>query len=202
MRNKKRNREKTARKTIWKWLFLLLLAINIGGAAFIASRILTPRDQTALNSVKPAAEDKKVATVNTSTEQLNQLINRYLAAYQSKDMNYRFYLSNQAVLEASYKLFGQTVPLYIYFEPLALSDGSVSLQVQSVSAGSLNLPTATILDYVKESVKLPDFVQVESAKNQIVINLPKLVLADNLYVKANQIDLANGKYTFDLMLKA
>ena len=49
---------------------------------------------------------------------------------------------------------------------------------------------------------LPDFVQVESKKNQIVINLPKIKLASNLYIKVNQIDLVKGNFIFDFMKKA
>ncbi|MDM5144388.1 hypothetical protein ICE98_01482 [Lactococcus lactis] len=56
-----------------------------------------------------------------------------------------------------------------------LSDGSISLSVQNISAGSLSLPTSEVLQIVK-AYDLPDFVQVESKKNQVVINLPKLSL--------------------------
>ncbi len=117
-------------------------------------------------------------------------------------MTYKFYISNQqAVLEASYKLFGTKIPLYIYFEPLALSDGSISLSVQNISAGSLSLPASEVLQIVK-AYDLPDFVQVESKKNQVVINLSKINVSGNLYIKANQIDLAKGNFVFDFMKKA
>jgi uncharacterized protein YpmS len=201
IKTRKTNESKQKRKFPWKWLFLALLAINIGTAAFIGSRAFTTRNQASLNSSINTQKDSKVATIDSSTEQVNQLINGYIQSYQSKDMTYKFYLSNQAVLEASYKLFGQKIPLYVYFEPLALSDGSVSLKVTSVSVGTLSLPTTAVLGYIKSSVKLPNFVQVESSKNQIIINLPKLALASNLYLKTNQIDLVNQKFSFDLMQK-
>lgn len=91
-------------------------------------------------------------------------------------MTYKFYISNQqAVLEASYKLFGTKIPLYIYFEPLALSDGSISLSVQNISAGSLSLPTSEVLQIVK-AYDLPDFVQVESKKIKLSLIYQKLSL--------------------------
>lgn len=190
------------KKTIWKWLFLALLAINLGIFAFISSRLFNVRDQQSLRQVSKPKETTEVAKITTNRDQLNQLINTYLQDFQTSDMSYKFYLSNsQAVLEASYQLFGQKIPLYIYFEPLALNDGSVALQVKSVSAGSLNLPTSAVLAYVKSSIKLPAFVEVLPTKDQVILHLPQLTLADNLYLKANQLDLVSGNFTFNLMIQ-
>ncbi|MFK4880701.1 YpmS family protein [Lactococcus petauri] len=190
------------KKTIWKWLFLALLAINLGIFAFISSRVFNVRDQESLGQVSKPKETTEVAKITTNRNQLNQLINTYLQDFQTSDMSYKFYLSNsQAVLEASYQLFGQKIPLYIYFEPLALNDGSVALQVKNVSAGSLNLPTSAVLAYVKSSIKLPAFVEVLPTKDQVILHLPQLTLADNLYLKANQLDLVSGNFTFNLMIQ-
>ncbi|MDG6110786.1 YpmS family protein [Lactococcus formosensis] len=190
------------KKTIWKWLFLALLAINLGTFAFISSRVFNVRDQQSLGQVSKLTETTEVAKITTDRSQLNQLINTYLQDFQTSEMSYKFYLSNsQAVLEASYQLFGQKIPLYIYFEPLALNDGSVALQVKNVSAGTLNLPTSAVLAYVKSSIKLPNFVEVLPTKDQVILHLPQLALADNLYLKANQLDLVSGNFTFNLMIQ-
>ena len=191
------------KKTIWKWLFLAVLAINLGSLAFVSSRVFNVRDQDFVGKeVSKPKEATEVGKVTTNRDQLNQLINTYLQDFQTSEMSYKFYLSNsQAVLEASYQLFGQKIPLYIYFEPLALNDGSVALQVKNVSAGSLNLPTSAVLAYVKSSFKLPAFVEVLPTKDQVILHLPQLPLADNLYLKANQLDLVSGNFTFNLMIK-
>ncbi|MCO7179695.1 YpmS family protein [Lactococcus formosensis] len=190
------------KKTIWKWLFLALLSINLGTFAFISSRVFNIRDQQSLGQVSKPTETTEVAKITTDRNQLNQLINTYLQDFQTSEMSYKFYLSNsQAVLEASYQLFGQKIPLYIYFEPLALNDGSVALQVKNVSAGTLNLPTSAVLAYVKSSIKLPNFVEVLPTKDQVILHLPQLALADNLYLKANQLDLVSGNFTFNLMIQ-
>ncbi|MFC4653390.1 YpmS family protein [Lactococcus nasutitermitis] len=207
MENHSRKSKQTATKEkkpkkrlgIWKWLFLLLLAINLATFAFVAVRILTPRDQAVLQSRKTSS-DQKVAEISSTTSQLNQLINSYLADYQTKNMSYKFYVSDEAVLNIEYKIMGVKVPIYIYFEPLALPDGSVSLSVKSISAGSLSLPTEEILQMVK-GYNLPKFVEVDSSKSQIIIHLPQLAIAKNLYVKANQLNLVDGKFSFDLVKK-
>ncbi|MGV7518617.1 DUF2140 family protein, partial [Mycobacterium kansasii] len=62
------------------------------------------------------SSDQKVAQITSTTSQLNELINSYLETYQTKEMTYKFYISNQqAVLEASYKLFGTKLPAEIFW---------------------------------------------------------------------------------------
>lgn len=190
------------RSPVWKWLFLILLAFNLASVAFIGIRVLIPRDTATLSSIKAPTGSQTVATITSTTDELNMMINSYLAPYQTSTMSYKFYISDQqAVLEASYQLMGTKVPLYLYFEPLALSDGSISLSVKSISAGTLSLPTSAVLQMVK-SYHLPNFVEVDSSHSQLIIHLNKLVLANSFYLKTNQIDLVNGKFTFNLMKKA
>ena len=199
---KKSGGDKKKSSPLWKWAFLLLLAINIAGAAFVAVRVTMARDQSTLTLVAVYKSDQQVATVTTTTSQLNQLINSYLKDYQTKQVSFKFYVNQQqAVLEANYTIMGVSVPLYVYFEPLALDNGSVSLAVKSVSAGSLTVPTEAVLAMVK-SYNLPDFVQIDAKNNQIVLDLKKIKIGHHLYFKANQIDLPDGKFTFDLMSQA
>ena len=86
-------------------------------------------------------------------------------------------------------------------QPFFIDVFCYKLSVQNISAGSLSLPTSDVLQIVK-AYDLPDFVQVESKKNQVVINLSKINVSGNLYIKANQIDLAKGNFVFDFMKKA
>ncbi len=199
----KEDTKATSSFKIWKILFLLLLAFNLALVAFVGIRITGTRDSATLNqtSSTSASTNQKVATINTTTSQVNELVNSYLKKYQKDGMSYKFYISEQqAVVNIDYKILGTKVPLYLYFEPLALSDGAISLTVTSISAGTLSLPTSAILQMLK-SYQLPDFVEVKSSTSQVIIHLNKLTLADNLYLKTNQIDLTNGNFTFDLMKK-
>ena len=189
--------------SLWKILFLLLLALNIALVAFVAIRVTMPRDsQTLTQQATSSTKSEQVAQISSTTPQVNELINSYLKPYQKDNMSYKFYLSDQeAVLNIDYKILGTKVPIYIYFQPLALADGSVSLSVTSISAGTLSLPTSQILQMVK-SYDLPNFVEIKSSSSQVIIHLNQLLLGKNLYLKTNQIDLPNGKFVFDLMKKA
>ena len=70
------------------------------------------------------------------------------------------------------------------------------------------IANAKIIDEVELDTKTVNvgatvtLVQVESKKNQVVINLSKINVSGNLYIKANQIDLGKGNFVFDFMKKA
>ncbi len=185
----------------WKYLFLLILAINIAFVAVVGFQVTKHRDQKVLDKVSVIKGVNKVAEISTNTEQLNTLINKYLGDFQDNKMSYKFYLSDKAVLEGSYKLFGKDIPLYVYFEPYALNDGSVNLKVTSISIGTLSLPAKTVLNYVKGAYDLPKFVTINSEKQEVLIDLPQVALAKDTFLQANKLDLKNDKFVFNLMQK-
>jgi uncharacterized protein YpmS len=186
-------------KNLWKWLFFILLTLNIASVLLVVSRIFVPRESN-LNERIAAVKVKntKVGSITTTRDELNGLINSYLQEMSSKSQSYKFYLADSnAVLQMNYKLFSKIIPIYVYFQPAVTSDGSILLTVQSVSAGTLNMPTSAILDYAK-IMKLPAFVEVNSDKSTVRINLSQLALAGNLYFKAGSIDMTEGIYIFDI----
>lgn len=185
----------------WKYLFLLILAINIAFVAVVGFQVTKHRDQKVLDKVSVIKGVNKVAEISTNTEQLNTLINKYLGDFQDNKISYKFYLSDKAVLEGSYKLFGKDIPLYVYFEPYALNDGSVNLKVTSISIGTLSLPAKTVLNYVKGAYDLPKFVTINSEKQEVLIDLPQVALAKDTFLQANKLDLKNDKFVFNLMQK-
>ena len=93
------------------------------------------------------------------------------------------------------------MPLYVYFEPLRLSNGAVQLKVTSFSVGTLSLPQKEVLQYIKSSYKLPDIVVVNPQKATITINLQNLKNDAGIYLKATSIDLVNDQFTFDIFKK-
>ena len=191
----------TGKTNIWKWLFLILLAAVLGLGLVLMSRITTYREDTSQIAVKKGAETK-IGTFMTTRDQLNDTVTTYLKDYQTKDFTYKLYASNQMVLfEGEYVLLGQKIPLYIYFQPSKLDDGSVLLTVSEVSAGTLGLPRAEILTYLKKNYKLPDFISVGVEASSILIQTTAITNNLGIYVKTNTIDLYNDQIIFDIYRK-
>lgn len=189
------------KNNFWKYLFFLILAFNIALVGVIGFQVTKHRDQKVLDKVSVIKGVNKVAEISTNTEQLNSVINKYLGKFQGKDMTYKFYLSDKAVLEGTYRIFGNDIPLYVYFEPYALNDGSVNLKVTSLSIGTLSLPAKTVLNYVKGAYDLPQFVTINAEKQEVLIDLPQIAIAKDTFLQSNKIDMKNDKFVFNLMQK-
>lgn len=185
----------------WKWLFLSLLALVFGGFLVLFSRIQTSReDFTSL--VQVSQSDTKVGTFTTNREQLNQSITNYLKDYQTNDFKYQLFVtSQQVVFEGNYQIFGVTIPLYLYFQPHKLENGSILLSINEISAGTLSLPKAEVLAYIQKNYKLPSFVKIDSEGAQIQLQITELENSLGLYGKANTIDLYNDEIIVDIYRK-
>ena len=124
------SQKKNGKINSWKWLFLILLAMVLGTSIVVISRLESKRED--LTKLVPTnSEDAKVGRFETNKEQLNATIAEYLKEYQTDTFQYKVYLTSQlAIFEGDYQLLGMDIPLYIYFFPSRLEDGSISLAVQ------------------------------------------------------------------------
>ncbi|MBL1189726.1 YpmS family protein [Streptococcus suis] len=192
---------KAGNLNIWKWLFLAQLSLLIGCGIVLYTRIQTDReDLTKL--VQTSTEDTKVGTFSTNREQLNQTLTNYLKEYQTEEFSYQLFVtSQQVVFEGSYQIFGVTIPLYIYFQPSKMEDGSILLRITEISVGSLSLPKAEVLAYLQKNYKLPAFVKIDSEQAQVQVQLTELQNKFGLYGKANTIDLYNDQFIVDIYRK-
>lgn len=118
-------KKKNARKKLsipkkingWKIAFLTLVAVLIGGTLFLGVRIFEPREDAA-DLVKPESlSGESVLTVNTKKSQINKLMDHYLQDFQEgSDVQYEFYLENEALLTGEFELFSFPVQFYLYFD--------------------------------------------------------------------------------------
>lgn len=186
----------------WKWLFLLLLALNIAFLGTVAL-LLTKGDSLSVSQSQSVSKGGiKVGNFSSTKSQLSDTINSYLKDYESKDMSYQVtFDSDKLIFQGSYTLLGVSIPLNVYFQPYRLSNGAVQLKVTSVSAGSLSLPEEDILRYIKSSYDLPKFVDVLPKKSAINVNIQKLGSDTQFYLKATKINLLNDQLSFDIFKK-
>lgn len=188
---------------IWKWLCLLILAINLAFVGVVASRIIQIREPEAENIATKTKGGIKIGTFSTTKEQLNKTVVSYLEDYQKKGMTYKLYAtSSQILFEGTYTLLGYEVPLYVYFQPSRLENGEVQLKVTSFSVGTLPLPEEQVLKYIKSSYDLPKFVKIQPNQSTITINVQNLDNEEGIYLKAQTINLVNDDISFDIYKKS
>ena len=76
------------RINIWKWLCLLILAINLAFIGVVASRIIQIREPEAENIATKTKGGIKIGTFSTTKEQLNKTVVSYLEDYQKFSLLY------------------------------------------------------------------------------------------------------------------
>ncbi|WEV61137.1 YpmS family protein [Streptococcaceae bacterium ESL0729] len=201
--DKKKNR-KPSGKNIYKYLFLTLLAVNLFVGGFLAIKVFAPWSQPTISDESGVDHELEVATrvaqIGMTSSELNHVINYYLQK-NYKPSNYKLAVTDKITLSGSYQFFFAKFPLTMTFVPQVLDNGNIELDVDSLTAGSLNLPKDKALSYVKESYKFPNFIVVSPSKEKITIDLASLALDDDLLVEADQIDLKNEKIIFNLLQK-
>ncbi|KXT76261.1 YpmS family protein [Streptococcus sp. DD12] len=187
---------------IWKWLFFVLLALNLAFVGVVGVRIFWPTTVSQSEQVDTTGA-VKIGTLTTSRKEFNQAAASYLKDY-TKSSQYRFYAtSSQMVFEGSYTFLGYKIPLTCYFDPQVTSSGSIRLKMTSFSVGTLSLPSSEILKYLKGHVDLPQFVSIDIDSETITLQLENMASSAtaNTFLKAENLDLAQDKISFSIYKK-
>lgn len=192
---------KSGKGTIWKWLFLLLLSMNLALGILLLDRVYTKREELP-NPVISQVDDWSVGRFVTNREQLNHLFDDYLSTYQSDSIRYRLFLTpTELVFEGTYLFLGSEIPLAIYFQPIRMEDGSVQLYVDDISAGTLRLPKTEVLSYIQKNYKLPSFVRIQPQEESVFLYLQEIENKQGIYAKMNTIDLVHNQIIVDVYKK-
>lgn len=190
------------RKNYWKWAFLILLGVVLGSSIFLGSRIFANREPDFAEV--PAITQRQgepVLTINTNKEKVNQMISFFLSDYQKdQDIEYKFYLENEALLNGTFEVLGFPVNFYLYFDPYVMENGNVQLKARSLSIGTLSLPMKDVMNMIKRNYKLPDWIEINPNDLTIMLRLDQFRMQNGMYIQANKIDLVNNDIRFSLYL--
>lgn len=186
----------------WQWSFILLLALNMAFLVLIATRLIQVREPESQQIISNKEKNIRVGQLTTTRESLNKTVASYLNQQKDKKVSYQLYASRSSIIfEGKYQLLGYEVPLYVYFQPIAQANGDIQLLVTSISAGTLPLPEAEVLQYIKSSYKIPSFVTMTPKKASIMIHLNQLDNDVGFFLKAKKLDLVNDNISFEIFKK-
>lgn len=188
----------------WKVAFLVLVGVLIGISLFLYFRISAVREPQLEEQTKVTAKQtsgEPVLQVQMTKKQMNEVIDYSLTEFLSDSkMTYRFYLENQALLNGTFKVLGTDVQFYLYFDPFVLENGNIELQAKSLSIGTLSLPIFEVMNFIKKSYDIPEWIEIHPKKKTIIVNLNKFQLQNGMYVRAQKMNLIDDDIRFDLYL--
>jgi len=138
----KKTQPTNLKRNPWKIAFLVLVGLVIGSVAFVTFRATQVREPD-LKKIPAIVEQEgePVVTIQSKKQQVNKLIDFYLADFQKgSEIKYKFYLENDALLNGTFQVLGHDIPFYLYFDPYVMANGNVQLKAKSLSIGTLGLP--------------------------------------------------------------
>lgn len=187
----------------WKWAFLGLIAIILGLGIWGFTKITVP-----VNTITDttASKNQKDVSFEVAAEkaEINRLVAHSLNEFIEDDgIKYELVLNDEAELIGTFKLFGHDVQFYLYLLPYVMENGNVQLKATNLSVGELNLPITSVMNLLAKQLKIPEWVQIDSKKQLIVLNLNEYKTDTGMTIKAKKFDLKNDdiRFTISVPLK-
>lgn len=186
-------------KKNWKIILIISLLIIFSLITFIFIRATEKREEINITEKNDTTSPSFQLKLNKN--QTNELINFYLEDFQKDSkIKYTFVLDNFALIQGDFEILGKTLKLYFYLKPNVLENGNVELIVESISIGTLELPSSDILKYIKNNYKIPAWVKINPNEDKISINLDEFKLKSGIYANASKIDLVNDQIELNIFI--
>lgn len=178
-------------KNIWRTAFFVLFGFVILAAALLIFAAVTPSD----DFVSYETSAKSTVTGNsliirTTKEDFEGIANTFIQQ-EMGDQRIPLTLSveEDVSLSTELQVFSVTLPILLKFEPVVQPDGGLLLEQKSVEVGMLNIPPEQALKLLEDSVDLPEFMEVSTAEEEVLLQLPAIPLENGMTVEALKFDL-------------
>lgn len=183
----------------WKWGFMGLIILILLGLLTTIFLIHSNPKKPVTTGVSSTQNTPVAATFNK--KQINALSDYYLNKQQAGETNqYHFKIEDQAIVYGTVTVLGSPVNYSLFLTPNVESNGNVTLKATKLSVGKLRLPISVVMALVQKNYKLPDWVTMNPAKNEIYLDINH-INNDGINYRAKKIDMSgSGKFVFEMIL--
>ena len=175
----------------WRFAFFILLAINALALVGIILYVTTPpKDYTSYQALESTQAAGNTVVVNTTKADFEGIANTYIQdAMKDQSIPLALAVNDDVSLSTELTIFSVTLPILMKFEPLVQEDGNLLLEQKSVEVGMLDIPPESALKLLRDSVELPEFMEVMPAEEEVLLKLTDIPLADGISVRAASFNL-------------
>ncbi|MDN7241032.1 YpmS family protein [Planococcus sp. N028] len=175
----------------WRLAFLGLLAFNIAAVIGFFFLITTPaEDYSAYEAVKRDQIEGNSLMVRTTKADFEGIANKYIQKEMANSpIPLTLTVDEEVNLSTELVVFSQGLPILLKFDPFVQEDGNLLLKQQSVEIGMLDIPPESALKLLRDSVALPDFMEVNPAREEVLLKLTDIPLENGISVRATSFDL-------------
>lgn len=176
-----------------------------GGVAAAVSAVIILISSTPESVPLPDMERRNmsdnVLTVRATKENLEGIANTYIRkAMKGEPIPVTMAVGDEVLLFSEMMLFSYTVPVIMHFDPIVREDGNLILKLSKIEIGVLNIPPATVLKVLKDSVKLPPWMTVRPKEEELFIDLSEIPVSGNLQVRAKTFNLVEDEIILELII--
>lgn len=176
---------------IWRAAFIVLLAFNLlVFIGFLFYVTIPAKDHISYQAEKRAYAEGNTLTVRTSKADFEGIANTYIRdAMKDQPIPLTLSVTDDVSLSTELDVFSMSLPILLKFEPHVQDDGNLLLEQKSVNVGMLDIPPESALKLLRDSVALPEFMEVNPASEEILLRLTDIPLDDGISVRAEAFNL-------------
>ncbi|AIY05590.1 hypothetical protein Plano_1625 [Planococcus sp. PAMC 21323] len=175
----------------WRLAFFALLAINALALVGIVLYVTTPpKDYTSYQASENSFLTGNTVVVNTTKADFEGIANTYIQkAMKDQPIPLALSVTDDVSISTELTVFSVTLPILMKFEPVVQEDGNLLLEQKSVEVGMLDIPPESALKLLRDSVDLPDFMEVMPEDEEVILKLTEIPLDDGISVRAASFNL-------------
>jgi uncharacterized protein YpmS len=188
---------------LWKISFFLLAGIVVATIAFIIIYISKPLESVPIpeRDFETNRQGTSHLTVSATKEDFEGIANSYIRkATKGEPLPVRMSVGEDILLISELTIFAITLPVVMHFDPIVRADGNLTLKQSSVEIGKLNIPPATVMKILKDTVKLPPWMIVRPKEEELFIDLDALPVTGNLKIRAKKFNLAEDEIILEILI--
>ena len=185
----------------WKIGFFALAGLIAAALAYIIILFGIHAESEPLPKAKKTVQSANHLTVKATKEDFEGIANTYIQkAIDKEPLPVKLEVAEDITLTSELTVFSYTVPVIMHFDPIVLDDGNLMLKQSTVEIGNLNLPPATILKVLKDSIELPSWMIVRPKEEEVFIDLNALPISGDLKVKAKEFNLDKDEIILEITI--
>ena len=188
----------------WKVAFILLATLVVVVIVSIVFLLTRPVPGTPTPTASELPEGSHLQ-VQTTSDDFENIANRLISSsMKSSKIPVKMYINEEdVILSGTLPVFDMDLPIVMTFEPM-IEKGNLLLKQKTVEVGMLDIPPATALKLLKDSVDLPSWMVIQPKEEQIYLNLTEMdiPLSDDLEgnVQAKEFNLKENRIILDVVI--
>jgi uncharacterized protein YpmS len=182
----------------WRAAFFILLLLALAIPATIVYLLFSDPEGGKLDRGQldsELAKNKKLLSVHTEKEQVEDLINKELKK-KAPNVNAYVNFNDDIVLKGSFIVFKQELPYQIKFEPEVMKNGDLLLKEKDVQVGRFPLPGDEVFSLLQNTIDFPEWVDVYPADESILMRVTDMKAKKGYAVKTEEFDLKKNSIQF------